>query len=61
MSIKFSDAENITELVYQIVGAGSACWVGGTGQAEFDTTHAQAVAEAGIDRLIELGWASPNR
>lgn len=54
---RFDDAENVTELIHQLVGAGSTCWVGGTGDAEFDTTQALEVADAGINRLIELGWA----
>jgi hypothetical protein len=54
MSTNFHDAENVTELIYQLVGAGSMCWVGGTGAAVFDDANAKAVADAGIDRLIEL-------
>jgi hypothetical protein len=57
----FDDAENVTELVHLIVGAGSMCWVGGTGAAEFDTEQALAVADDGINRLIELGWAPSER
>lgn len=57
MMNRFKDAENVTELIYQLVGAGSTCWVGGTGQAEFNTTEAAQVAEDGIDQLIALGWA----
>lgn len=56
-SIQFDDAETITELVHQIVGAGSTCWVGGTGSSLFDSEMALEVANAGINRLIELGWA----
>lgn len=52
----FSDAENVTELIYQLVGAGSTCWVGGTGSAVFDSDQAKEFADAGIERLIELGW-----
>ena len=54
---RFKDADNVSELIRQLVGAGSTCWVGGTGDAVFDATEAQAVAEDAIDRLIELGWA----
>jgi hypothetical protein len=53
----FSNAENVTELIYQLVGAGSMCWHGGTGSAVFDDQSARQIAQAGIDRLIELGWA----
>ena len=55
--IQFDDAENVTELIHQIVGAGSTCWVGGTGSIPFDSEMALEVANAGINRLIELGWA----
>jgi hypothetical protein len=54
---RFADAENVTELMYQVVGAGSTCWVGGTGSIVFDSTQAKEVADDGIARLVELGWA----
>jgi hypothetical protein len=57
MANPFESAENITELIYQLVGAGSTCWHGGTGSAVFDDVRAVQVAEDGIDRLITLGWA----
>ena len=57
MANRFDRAENVTELVYQLVGAGSTCWHGGTGLAVFNDGEAKRVAEDGIDRLIELGWA----
>lgn len=54
---RFADAQNVTELMYQVVGAGSTCWVGGTGSAVFDEKEAHEVADDGIERLVELGWA----
>lgn len=54
---RFEKCENVTELIYQLVGAGSMCWHGGTGQAVFDEASAKIIAEDGIDRLITLGWA----
>lgn len=54
---RFEKAENVTELIYQLVGAGSTCWHGGTGSAVFNDSEACKVAEDGIDRLISLGWA----
>lgn len=53
----FGEAQSVTELMYMLVGAASMCWVGGTGDAEFDTTRARDAADAGIERLIEMGWA----
>lgn len=50
---RFADC-GIEELVYQLVGAGSTCWVGGTGDREFDSTAAAAVALDGLARLNEL-------
>jgi hypothetical protein len=57
MANRFDGVENVTELIYQLVGAGSTCWHGGTGSAVFDDQGATQVAEDGIDRLIALGWA----
>jgi hypothetical protein len=53
----FADVQNVTELIYRTVGAGSTCWVGPGGTGEFDTTQAIQVADDAIERLIELGWA----
>lgn len=55
--VSFAQAENVSDLIYMLVGAGSVCWVGGPGPAVFDDQAATAVAEGGIARLIELGWA----
>lgn len=52
---RFREAENITELIYQMVGAASVCWVGGPGDKVFDDTAARETAEAGLARLAELG------
>jgi hypothetical protein len=55
----FASADNVTELIMQVCGAASTCWIGGTGSIEFDTAKASSVADQAIDRLIELGWAAP--
>lgn len=52
----FQSADNVTELIYQLVGAGSVCWENPGGAGVFDNGLAKQVAEAGIERLIELGW-----
>lgn len=54
---RFHDADTVTELLGMLVGAGSTCWIGGTGHLEFDSTEASKVVDEGVDRLIELGWA----
>lgn len=57
----FDNVNDARELITQAVGAGSACWVGGTGSAEFDTTQAIAVADAAFQRLqaILAGLLAP--
>ena len=51
----FADAEDISQLIHQLVGAGSTCWIGGTGDREFWTAQAMKVAQDAITRLNELG------
>ena len=51
----FAAAEDIPQLIHQLVGAGSTCWIGGTGDNEFWTAQARKVAEQAITRLNELG------
>lgn len=50
---QFADC-GIEELVHQLVGAGSTCWVGGTGDREFDSAAAVEIASAGLRRLSEI-------
>ena len=50
----FSDVEDIPQLIHQLVGLSSACWVGGT-TGEFDTTSALKAAADALTRLNELG------
>jgi hypothetical protein len=57
MGNRFEDAENVTQLMYQVVGAGSVCWENPGGAGVFDDKLAREVADQGIERLIELGWA----
>ena len=51
----FAAAEDIPQLIHQLVGAGSTCWIGGTGDSEFWTAEARRVASHAIARLTELG------
>lgn len=53
-SNRFARAETEDEVLGQMVGAGSTCWVGGTGDAEFDSTQAVQVIEHGAARLKEI-------
>jgi hypothetical protein len=55
----FQECENVTQLINQVIGAGSTCWVDSTGDNEFDTSTAQVISDDAVDRLIELGWAAP--
>lgn len=50
---RFADC-GVEELIYQLVGAGSACWVGGTGDAVFDSAEALQVAGDGLERLSQI-------
>lgn len=54
----FAAAEDIPQLIHQLVGAGSTCWIGGTGDSEFWTAQAMKVAQDAITRLNELGCRS---
>ena len=55
---RFKDAESLTELINQLVAAGSSCWAGGADGANFDTEQAQQIAAEAKERLAELGLAS---
>ena len=62
----FADTDNIRQLIHQIVGLSSTCWVGGTGGLTFDSTLALKVADHALTRLAELqaddhryDWARP--
>jgi hypothetical protein len=59
---RFKGAETVTELIHQLVGAASTCWVEEWDKTEgkvrvFDSTEATKVADEAIERLVELGWA----
>lgn len=47
----FDNVNDARELIAQAVGAGSTCWVGGTGELEFDSIEAAVVADAAFLRL----------
>jgi hypothetical protein len=48
---RFHACETISEVIAQAVGAGSASWVGGTGQAVFDTEEATAISVEATERI----------
>ena len=52
---RFAEAEDVPQLIHQLVGAASTCWIGGTGDREFWTSEARKVASEAITRLNELG------
>lgn len=51
---RFADCETVSEVIAQAVGAGSAAWVGGTGQAVFDSEEATAISVEATERIREL-------
>lgn len=51
---RFAKAETEDEVLGMMVGAGSTCWVGGTGDIEFDSTQAVQVIEQGKARISEI-------
>ena len=55
----FADTNGIEELIGQAVGAGSMCWVGGTGDRVFDSEHAAFVANC-IALSADTVWMSGN-
>lgn len=50
----FSDAKDVSQLMYLVVGAASMAWVGVKDAGEFRTDWARLVAEDGLKRLGEL-------
>ena len=50
----FKECDDIHQLIHQLVGLSSLCWVGGT-TGEFDTTQALKAASHALTRLNELG------
>lgn len=53
MPNRFHDVKTVQELMYQVVGAGSMCWVN-VPSGVFDDKEANAVAAQGLQRLLEL-------
>lgn len=51
---RFVQAKSVREVVFQAVGAGSACWVGGTGDLEFDSVEAERFAVEAMRRITEI-------
>lgn len=54
MTNRFADAKDVPEVVFQAIGAGSVCWVGGTGPLEFDSAKANAVGREAVARINEV-------
>jgi hypothetical protein len=54
MPNRFSDADTIESLIYQVVGAGSVCWENVSGAGEFNSTLAKSVGEDALIRLSQL-------
>lgn len=50
----FADAESVDELLSLMVGVGSVCWIGGTGDLKFDADLAVSVVAHGRARLEQL-------
>lgn len=50
----FANVDDIPQLIHELVGLSSTCWVGGT-TGEFDTTLALKAASHALTRLNELG------
>lgn len=53
-SNRFSDCESVDQVIRRAVGAGSTCWHGGTGQAEFDTAQAIRVSDEAFERVAQI-------
>ena len=45
---------SVTEWIGQAIGAASMCWVGGTGNLEFDSEQASAIAAALQERVYRM-------
>lgn len=54
MKNRFEGITDPNELLGQAIGAGSACWVGGTGQLVFDSTEASAIADEAYQQLLKI-------
>lgn len=52
---RFADVPTIAQVVGQAVGAGSTCWVGGTGDAQFDSNEALVIVSEATERIQQLG------
>lgn len=52
----FADADNLTEVLGQLVGAASMCW---DDDRVFMSERASWLVDIAVERLIELGWDYP--
>lgn len=53
----FAIADSPAELLALLAGAASVCWEHPEGAGVFDVAQANALVDAALERLIELGWA----
>jgi hypothetical protein len=51
---RFAEADSVQEVIGQAIGAGSTCWVGGTGAAEFDSDQAVQISAEATERIKTL-------
>ena len=51
---RFADAADATELMHQVIGAGSMCWEDLSGAGVFDSTEAAKIAKEAVERFGEL-------
>lgn len=52
-TMKNMENKDLEELVYTAIGEASMCWVGGTGNLEFDSILADKVAKKLCEKLLE--------
>lgn len=56
---RFADCEDITQVVFQAVGAGSVCWENMSGTGIFQDDQARNVGDDAVARIHEILAASP--
>jgi len=54
MANRFADADNVESLIYQLVGAGSACWENLGAVGVFQDDVAREAVRDGLERLRQL-------
>lgn len=54
MSNRFADVDDISTLVYVLIGAGSSCWDNLPGAGVFESEVAAEMGREGVERMNEL-------